>query len=85
MQFSGVTAGQAQLASLLQHESSAIRRKAMAAVVANETTGCENDVLRFLELEHDVDSRWQALQYLESQDLAEKPSRPHDFARQRRP
>ena len=70
MQFSGVTAGQAQLASLLTHESGAIRRKAMAAVLANEMPGCENDVLRFLELERDVDSRWQALDYLESQDVA---------------
>ena len=70
MQFSGVTAGQAQLASLLKHESGAIRRKAMAAVVANETAGCENDVLRFLELEDGVDSRWQALEYLGSQDIA---------------
>ena len=88
MQFSGVTAGQAQLASLLQHESSSIRRKAMAAVVANETTGCENDVLRFLELERDVDSRWQALEYLESQDIAKSraaltnllDSEDHDLA-----
>ena len=88
MQFSGVTAGQAQLASLLTHESNAIRRKAMAAVVANEIAGCENDVLRFLELEHDVDSRWQALEYLESQDMAKSraalttllDSEDHDLA-----
>ena len=70
MQFSGVTAGQAQLASLLTHELSAIRRKAMAAVLANEMPGCENEVLRFLELECNVDSRWQALDYLERQDMA---------------
>jgi len=69
MQFSGVTAGQAQLASLLTHESSAIRRKAMAAVVSNQIAECESDVMRFLELEHDVDSRWQGLEYLESQDM----------------
>ena len=88
MQFSGVTAGQAQLASLLTHESNAIRRKAMAAVVANEIAGCENDVLRFLELEHHVDSRWQALEYLESQDMAKSraavttllDSEDHDLA-----
>ena len=70
MQFSGVTAGQAQLASLLTHESSASRRKAMAAVVSNEIAGCEDDVLRFLALERDVGSRWQGMEYLESQNVA---------------
>ena len=65
MQFGGASAGTAQLAALLTHESSAIRRKTMAVVAANAIPGCEKETLRFLELEDDVDARWQALGYLE--------------------
>ncbi len=68
MQYSGATAAQAHLASLLNHESATIRRKAMAVVAANRIPGCETEVLGFLQLEQDVESRWQALDYLEAQD-----------------
>ena len=71
MQFGGVTARQAQLASLLTHESITIRRKAMATVSSRNIPGCEKDVLKFLEREDRVESRWQALEYLERQDPAE--------------
>ena len=71
MQFSGVTARQAQLASLLTHESATIRRKAMATVSSRNIDGCEKEVLKFLEREDRVESRWQALEYLERQDPAE--------------
>ena len=71
MQFSGVTARQAQLASLLTHESTTIRRKAMATVSSRNIPGCEKDVLKFLEREDRVESRWLALEYLEQQDPSE--------------
>ena len=71
MQFGGVTARQAQLASLLTHESITIRRKAMATVSSRNIPGCEKDVLQFLEREDRVESRWQALAYLEQQDPSE--------------
>ncbi len=66
MQFSGVGAEQAHLASLLTHESSTIRRKTMAVIAAHGLPDYESEVLRFLELEHEVGARWQALQYLDS-------------------
>ena len=68
LQFSGVGAEQAHLASLLTHESSAIRRKTMAVVAANDLPDYDKDVLRFLELEHDMGARWQALQYLDARN-----------------
>ena len=71
MHFSGVTARQAQLASLLTHESITIRRKAMATVSSRNIPGCEKDVLKFLDREDRVESRWQALEYLEDQDPSE--------------
>ena len=71
MHFSGVTARQAQLASLLTHESATIRHKAMATVSSRNIPGCERDVLKFLDREERVESRWQALEYLERQDPAE--------------
>ena len=71
MHFSGVTARQAQLASLLTHESITIRRKAMATVSSRNIPGCEKDVVKFLDGEDRVESRWQALEYLEDQDPSE--------------
>jgi AAA family ATP:ADP antiporter len=68
IQFSGVGAEQAQLAALLTHESSAIRRKTMAIVAANQLPNYEREALRYLELEPDVEGRWEALQYLDSRD-----------------
>ena len=71
MHFSGVTARQAQLASLLTHESITIRRKAMATVSSRNIPGCEKDVLKFLDREDRVESRWQALEYLEDHNPSE--------------
>ena len=68
MQFSGVGVEQAHLASLLTHESSAIRRKTMAVIAAHGLPDYEHDVLRFLQLENEVSARWQALEYLDSRD-----------------
>ncbi len=67
MQYSGLSASQAHLASLLTHSSSAIRRKAMAVVANHRIPHCEREVLSFLALESDVEARWQALEYLEGQ------------------
>ena len=67
MQYSGASAAQAHLASLLTHASSTIRRKAMAVVANHRIPYCEREVLSFLALESDVEARWQALEYLEGQ------------------
>ena len=68
IQFGGVGAEQAQLAALLTHESSAIRRKTMAIVAANDLPNYEREALRYLQLETDVEGRWEALQYLDSRN-----------------
>ncbi len=69
VQLSGPGTAQAQLGSLLTHPSADIRRKALAAVTAKRVPGCERQLLEFLELERDVDTLWQALEYLgESND-----------------
>ncbi len=68
IRFTGAAANQAQIAALLTHESSAIRRKAMAAIAARGTPDCEREALEFLSLEDDFEARRQALDYVESQD-----------------
>lgn len=67
-QFSGLGAAQAQLASLLTHESAAIRRKAMTTIASLQAEGCEPEVLDFLRLETDFDLRQTAFEYLDDQD-----------------
>jgi AAA family ATP:ADP antiporter len=74
MQYGGAAGGQAQLAALLTHESGAIRQKTMMVIATNAIPGCAKEVLRFLELEHDVEARWQGLGYLEQQDGAKAHS-----------
>ena len=69
MRFSGVTTSQAQLSNLITHKSGVIRRKAMTVAASGKIPGYEADVLRFLELESDIESRGPALDYLEDQDL----------------
>ena len=64
VQFSGPGAARTQLAALLTHSSSEIRRKALAAILAKGVPGCERQVLEFLALESDVEQRWNALEYL---------------------
>ncbi len=74
MQYGGAAGGKAQLAALLTHESSAIRQKTMTVIATNAIPGCAKEVLRFLDLEHDVEARWQGLGYLEQQDGAKAHS-----------
>ena len=71
MQYGGATAERAQLASLLTHESGVIRRKTMAVVATNGLEGYGREVLKFLELEPEVEARWQGLEYLENEDPVE--------------
>ncbi len=68
LQFQGAGSSQAQLASLLAHDSSTIRRKAMAAVLEHGVEGCEREVLRFLQRETEIEQRWRALEYLQTYD-----------------
>jgi hypothetical protein len=74
MQYGGASAGQMQLAALLTHESSAIRQKTMTVIASNAIPGCAKEVLRFLELEHDIEARWQGLAYIEQEDGAKARS-----------
>ncbi|MEX2300023.1 MAG: hypothetical protein WD733_03745, partial [Bryobacterales bacterium] len=67
MQYGGVSASRAYLASLLTHSSSTIRRKAMGVVASHHIPNSEREVLSFLALESDADARWQALEYIEEQ------------------
>ena len=69
-QFSGMGAAQTQLASLLIHPSPAVRRKAMATVASLQAEGCERNIVPFLRLETDFDSRLKAFAYIEKQDSA---------------
>jgi len=66
LQFQGAASSQAQLAALLRHESSTIRRKAMAAVLEHGVEGCEREALLYLERESEVEQRWKALEYLQA-------------------
>ncbi len=68
MQYGGAAGGQAQLAALLTHESIAIRQKTMMVIASNAIPGCTKQVLRFLELERDIEARWQGLAYLEEEE-----------------
>ena len=67
-QFSNAKAAQSQLASLLVHESGAVRRKAMTTIASLQAKGCEREVAAFLRLETDFDSRHRAFDYLDPQD-----------------
>lgn len=67
-QFSGMGAAQTQLAALLVHPSAAVRRKAMATIASLEAEGCERNVVAFLLLETDFESRQQAFDYFDKQD-----------------
>jgi AAA family ATP:ADP antiporter len=69
-QFSGMGAAQTQLAALLVHPSRSVRRKAMATIASLEADGCERNVVAFLLLETDFDSRRQAFDYFDKQDPA---------------
>jgi hypothetical protein len=69
-QFSGMGPAQTQLAALLVHPSPAVRRKAMATVASLQAEGCEHNVVDFLRLETDFDSRQQAFDYFDKQDSA---------------
>ncbi len=70
IRFTGVAANQVQVAALLTHESSAIRRKAMTAIAAHGTPGCEREALAFVRLETDFEARHLALDYVEAQNEA---------------
>ena len=71
MQYGGATGERAQLASLLTHDSGVIRRKTMAVVATNGLEDYGRDVRKFLELEPDIEARWQGLTYLENEDPVE--------------
>ena len=64
IQLSGPGTAQAHLASLLTHQDSAVRRKAMDAVLAKATPGCQLEAVAFLKLETDMSARIKALEYL---------------------
>ena len=68
MQYGGGNAARTQLASLLTHNSSTIRRKAMAVVANHHIDRCEREVMSFLVMEPDIEARWQALGYLEERN-----------------
>ncbi len=68
LQYGSASAAHAHLASLLTHLSPAIRRKAMAIIAAKNVPGCEDQALKFLYLDDQVDSLWLALDYLERRD-----------------
>ncbi|MBI1355951.1 MAG: hypothetical protein GC160_16545 [Acidobacteria bacterium] len=67
LQFQSVGQEQAQLASLLEHDSPTIRHKALAAVLEHEVSGCHREVFTYLRREGEIDERWRALEYLERQ------------------
>ena len=67
-QFSGMGAAQTQLAALLVHPSPQVRRKTMATVASLQAEGCERNIVPFLRLETDFDSRQRAFDYYDKQD-----------------
>jgi len=73
LQYGSGNVASARLGSLLTHLSPAIRRKALAIVLAKKVPGCGDQVARFLYLDDHVDSLWQALDYLEMQDPGHFP------------
>ena len=79
MQYGGATAERAQLASLLTHESGVIRRKTMAVVASNGLEDYGKELRRFLELEPEVEARWQGLTYLENEDPIEAAKAADSF------
>ncbi|MDA1234120.1 MAG: Npt1/Npt2 family nucleotide transporter [Acidobacteria bacterium] len=81
-QFSGMGAAQAQLAALLVHPSPAVRRKAMATVASLEADGCEHNVVAFLRLEPDFDTRQQAFDYFDKQDSSAARSAEEELLEQ---
>lgn len=81
-QFSGMGAAQTQLAALLVHPSAAVRRKAMATVASLEAPGCEHNVMAFLRLETDFDSRQQAFEYFDRQDTVAARSAEEELLEQ---
>ncbi len=73
LQYGQAHAAQSHLASLLTHISPTIRRKAMAVVAAKDLPDLLPQVTRFLYLDDQVESLWQALDYLDRHD----PGRSH--------
>jgi len=64
IQLSAPVAAQAHLASLLTHQDSAVRRKALDAVLAKAAPGCQLEAVAYLKLETDTAARIKAIEYL---------------------
>lgn len=69
-QFSRADAAQTQLASLLLHDSQAVRRKAMATISSINAPGCSQQVAEYIRIEDNFDYLLRALDYLDSHDPA---------------
>lgn len=67
-QFSRANAAQTQLASLLLHDSQAVRRKAMATIASINAPGCSRQVAEYIRIEDKFDCLLQAFDYLDSHD-----------------
>jgi len=79
LQYAQFNVAYAHLASLLVHGSPTIRRKAMAMVASKDVPGCAEKVVQFLHLDDQVESLWQALEYLQRHDPGESYFRFKDL------